>query len=215
MVTSSVSDPRDECTEAVLKTAAGLGIRYYRMGYCRYDQDRDIITQLKELKPAFRDLAALSQQYGIAATYQNHAGDRYVGSALWDLHYLIHELDPRWMGAQYDIRHAAAEGGTTWTLALRLLSSLINTMAIKDFVWTKTDDQWKLSNVPLGEGMVDFPKFLSMFRLLNIDVPVSLHLEYPIAGADKGGRQLSGDKSIVLNAMRKDLEFVRNLFASR
>ena len=71
------------------------------------------------------------QSVRLAATYQNHAGDKYVGSALWDLHYLIHDLDPSLMGSQYDLRHATAEGGTTWTLSLRLLSELINTWPLR------------------------------------------------------------------------------------
>ena len=67
---------------------------------------------------------------------------------------------------------------------------------------------------PWGEGMVDFPKFVALLRQLNIHVPISLHIEYPIAGADKGARKLSGDKSVVLNAMRRELNFIRDLFAS-
>lgn len=213
MMVSSVRDPGDARTEAVLKTAHDMGIRYYRMGYHHFDKTRDITTQLNELRPAFRELAAMNKQFNLAATYQNHAGENYVGAALWDLHYLIRDLDPRWMGAQYDIRHAMAEGGNTWTLTLRLLSNFVNTLAIKDFVWAKRSDRWRTENVPLGDGMVDFPKFVAMLGQLNIRVPISLHIEYSIAGADKGARKLSGDKSIVLNAMRRELGFVRSLFA--
>ena len=211
MIVSSAGDPRDERTEAILKTAGGLGIQYYRMAYFRYDTTRDIRTQLLELKPAFRDLAAMNKQYGIAATHQNHAGEKYVGAALWDLHTLIRDLDPRWIGSQYDIRHATAEGGTTWTVSLRLLSKFINTLAIKDFVWAKSNGKWRTQNVPLGEGMVDFAKFAGMLKQLKVIVPMSLHIEYPIAGADHGAKTLTGDKSIVLNAMRRDLTFCRNL----
>ena len=37
MMVSSVNDPTDARTEAFLKTAGSLGIRYYRMGYYPYD----------------------------------------------------------------------------------------------------------------------------------------------------------------------------------
>ncbi len=213
MIVSSAGDPRNERTEAILKTAGALGIQYYRMAYFRYDKDRDIQSQLQEFKPAFRDLAAMNKQYGIAATHQNHAGDKYVGAALWDLYYLIHDLDPRWIGSQYDIRHATAEGGTTWTVTLRLLSKFINTLAIKDFVWAQNKEKWRTQNLPLGEGMVDFPKFAGMLKQLKVHVPLSLHIEYPIAGADHGARKLTGDKRIVLNAMREDLKFCHDLFS--
>jgi len=213
MIASSAGDPDDERTEAILKTAGSLGIRYYRTAYFRYDNDRAITEQLNEIKPVVHDLAAMNRQYGIAATYQNHAGERYVGAGLWDLHELIHDVDPRWFGSQYDIRHATAEGGTTWPVTFRLLSRHINTLAIKDFVWAKRDNRWRLENVPLGSGMVDFPRFAGMIGQLNIQAPVTLHIEYPIAGAEHGARRLTGDKSVVFNAMRRDLQFCRDLFS--
>ncbi len=39
------------------------------------DKTGDIMTQLDELKPVFRDLAAMNKQYGLTATHQNHAGE--------------------------------------------------------------------------------------------------------------------------------------------
>lgn len=214
MIVSSVTDPQDELTEKVLKTAASVGVQFYRMGYYRFEKSGDIRSQLAEIKPALRDLVAMNKHFGLAATYQNHAGERYVGAALWDLYFLIHNLDPQYIGSQYDIRHAAAEGGTAWGNTLRLLSQFVNTLAIKDYIWEKTDKGWRPGNVPLGAGMVDFPKYKALLDDLQIDVPVTLHIEYPIAGANHGARKLTGDKSIVLNAMRSDLAFVRKLFAS-
>lgn len=213
MITSAINDPRDKHTEPILKTAGALGIRYYRMGYHHYNQTEDIIPQLNELKPLFRDLAAMNEQYGLAASHQNHAGAKYVGGGLWDLHHLIHDLDRRWMGAQYDIRHAVAEGGTTWTVTLRMLAAYINTVVVKDFLWGRRPQSWVTENVPLGRGMVDFPKFAAMVKQVRIAVPVSLHLEYPLGGANHGARELSVDKRVVLEAMRRDLRFCRDLFA--
>lgn len=213
MIVSTINDPRDKHTDRILRTAGGLGIRYYRMGYHHFSPTQDIFSQLNELKPLFRDLAAMNKQYGLAASHQNHAGEKYVGAGLWDLHHLIHDLDRRWMGAQYDIRHAVAEGGTTWTVTLRMLAAYINTMVVKDFLWGKRRQSWFTENVPLGQGMVDFPKFATLVKQLKIVVPVSLHLEYPLGGADHGHRELSVDKSVVFEAMRRDLRFCRDLFA--
>ena len=66
-------------TEKVLRTAASLGVKKYRMAYYRYDADRPIIAQLDSFKPALLELAALNRELGMTAVYQNHAGNRTVG----------------------------------------------------------------------------------------------------------------------------------------
>ena len=109
-----------------------------------------------------RDLAAMNKHFDIQGSYQNHAGRRYVGAPLWDLWQLIEDLNPRYMGCQFDIRHATVEGGQTWPLNLRLMSKHVNTLAIKDFLWQKRDNQWQTLNCPLGRGQVDYDSYLKL-----------------------------------------------------
>ena len=40
-----------------------------------------------------------------------------------------------------------------------------------------------------------------------------LHVEYPIGGAESGARRLSRDKKQAIDAMRKDLQFLRKSLA--
>ena len=47
---------------------------------------------------------------------------------------------------------------------------------------------------------------------IKINVPVSLHLEYDLGGAEKGHKTISVDKKVVFNAMKKDLETVRQVW---
>ena len=61
--------------------------------------------------------------------------------------------------------------------------------------------------------MVDFKKYCSLLKAYKINVPVSLHLEYDLGGAEKGYKTISVDKNLVYSAMRKDLEMVRQLWA--
>jgi sugar phosphate isomerase/epimerase len=63
----------------------------------------------------------------------------------------------------------------------------------------------------MGEGMVDFPRYFKMLKQAGIAVLFSLHLEYELAGAEHGASRLTGDKQQVIEAMRKDLRFLRNL----
>ena len=211
MITTAVTEPSDALTASILATASQAGIRYYRMGYYRYDDSKTIHQTLSDAKPKLRDLVEMNKQYNIVGTYQNHAGSKYVGAPLWDLDYLFRDIDTRWIGCQFDIRHATVEGGTVWPTHFRLTSRYINTLVAKDFKWTQTRNAWRPQNCPLGEGMVDFPRYFKMLRQARIAVPMSLHLEYPIGGAEHGARRLTVDGQQVIEAMRKDLRFLRNM----
>ncbi|MFC1634740.1 sugar phosphate isomerase/epimerase family protein, partial [Planctomycetota bacterium] len=123
-----ITNPTDPLTENILATASQAGIRYYRMGYYRYDDSKTIHQTLNEARPKLRDLVDMNKQYKIVGTYQNHAGPKYVGAPLWDLDVLFRDLDTRWIGCQFDIRHATVEGGTFWPTHFRLMSRYINTL---------------------------------------------------------------------------------------
>lgn len=215
MIVTSIIDPGDPQTEKILKTADRLGIRYYRPGYYRYTDSAPIKAQLDEIKPRLRDLAAMNQQYSVAGTYQNHAGVSYVGASLWDLHYLLEGLDRRWIGSQFDIRHAVLEGGTTWPVSLRLLADSINTLAVKDFYWARQDSEWTARNCPLGEGMVDLAGYAAVLKQYAISGPTSLHLEYALGGAEHGDRKITVEKKVILDAMRSDLSLLRKVLESK
>jgi sugar phosphate isomerase/epimerase len=79
-------------TKPVLKTAADLGIKKYRLAYYQYDLNRPIVEQVRELRPALRDLVAYSKELGILPLYQNHSGAALVGAPVWDLHELFSEI---------------------------------------------------------------------------------------------------------------------------
>jgi sugar phosphate isomerase/epimerase len=212
-ITTAVTDPADRLTADILETASKAGIQFYRMGYYQYEDSKGVQQTLDEAKPMLRDLVEMNKHYKIAGTYQNHSGPRYVGACVWDLHYLLKGLDPRWVGSQFDIRHATVEGGTVWPTHFRLISEYINTLVAKDFRWAQVKGAWQAENCPLGEGMVDFPRFFKMARQAGVTDLVCLHLEYPLGGAEKGAQRLTGDKQQVIDAMHKDLQFLRKSLA--
>lgn len=209
MMVTAINDPDDPTTEKILKTASGLGIKYYRMGYYKYRSDKSILSTLAEIRPKMKALAAMNAHYGIHGAYQNHAGNNRFGAPIWDLWQVIKDLDPQSMGCQFDIRHATLEGGTDWPMQVRLMSKYINTVVIKDFYWTKKGDSWKAINCPFSEGMVHFDEYFGMLKNLSVGGPFTVHYEYPLGGAEHGARKLTIDKSKVLAAMRRDLQFVK------
>lgn len=209
MMTTAVSDAGDPMSRRVLETAAELGIRDYRMGWYRHPEDVPIPASLEAFRAQAADLAELNREIGIRGGYQNHSGN-YVGASIWELWGLIRDLDPEWLGCQYDIRHAVVEGGLSWPQGLRLIRPYIHTIIAKDVRWRREDDEWQAENVPIGEGMVDWRRYFGLLARYDVHVPLSLHLEYPIGGAEHGGRNEVVDRKAVFDAMRNDLAAVRS-----
>ncbi|MCK5269482.1 MAG: sugar phosphate isomerase/epimerase [Sedimentisphaerales bacterium] len=210
MMTTRITDPRDRHTIPILETAAKLGIRHYRIGSIIYKKDKSIPAQLAELKPMLRDLAALNKEYNLHGAFQNHSGSNYIGASIWDIWELIKELDPKWMGCQFDVRHATVEGGLVWPTKFRLIADRVVTIIAKDFLWVKTNKGWKIKNCPLGEGMVDFPRYFKMVKQAGIPGPLSVHYEYDLGGANRGRQTLSTPKENVTKAIRRDLTTLKS-----
>lgn len=209
MITTAINDSRHPHTEPILRAASAEGVGFYRMGYLSYPDDVPVAEALERIRPRLRDLAYVNERFGMHGGYQNHAGVR-VGGPVWDLYLLLRDLDPRWIGVQYDIRHATVEGGNSWPLGLRLLAPHVRTTDIKDFHWVKNEDRWVIRNVPLGEGMVDFRRYFEMVRQLGISGPISVHYEYPpLEGRNELPPRERRRESIGL--MRRDLHHLRSL----
>lgn len=212
MMTTGIVDARDSNTEPILRIASELGIGYYRMGYLRYNQSLGVAKTLESYKSQFRDLAEMNKHYKIHGAYQNHAGTR-VGGPVWDLWEILRDLDPRWIGCQYDVRHATVEGGFSWPLGLKLLSSYIKITAIKDFRWSKIHGKWDDESCPLGEGMVDFKKYFEIVKQRDIDGPISVHFEYPIMEASEQETSAEERRKKTIKVMQNDLRKLRSMIA--
>ena len=199
LMTTAITGPDTPHAGKILATAADLGVGYYRLGYLSYDESLGIAGSLDAYRPQLRELAAMNRQYSIHGDYQNHAGTN-VGAPVWDLWYLIRDLDPQWIGCQYDIRHATVEGGTSWSLGLGLIAGFVKTTVVKDFKWGLADGSWHVIDTPVGEGMVDFKAYYKLIKKLNISGPISMHFEYPH----------EQKRETVIPLMRKDLAALRS-----
>jgi sugar phosphate isomerase/epimerase len=173
VMTSDVNDPNDPVNERVLRTAASLGVRRYRMRYFKYDMKQPILPQLDSWRPQVRELAALNAELGITAVYQNHAGRNYCGAPLWDLQRLLDGIPVEHVGVAFDIRHATVEGTMSWPVSFQMLRPHIDTVYVKDFRW----DGVKPVNVPLGEGNIS-AEFFKLLAASDFKGPISLHEEY-------------------------------------
>ena len=207
-ITTAITDPEDPMTLRILDTASQLDIEIYRMGWLKYDRELAIPEQLMAFRRQLEILATLNQRFNIQGAYQNHSGTG-VGSPVWDAWLLVKDLDPQWLSIRYDVRHAKAEGIKSWELGLQLLAPYIRSLDIKDFRWFENQGEWDVQSVPLGDGAVDFPRFFDLLNQWDIKADMTLHLEYPLGGADKGASSLDIPAEVVIRALKQDLEFLR------
>ncbi len=201
LVTTDIVNPSTPHAEKVLRTAKALGVTRYRLGFNRYKPDASPIAQLNELKPGLRDLAALNKAIGIQGGIQNHSGASFVGCAVWDIHELVRDLDPKALGICFDIGHATLEGGTSWPVEARLMEPFFTCAYVKDFFWQKGEKGFAPKWGPLGEGMVK-REFFTWLKTSSYAGPISSHVEY-----------LEGSGPEQISQIRKDCETLKSWLA--
>jgi len=214
MVTTDVADAETPYTEDVLKAASALGIRHYRFGAFKWAPG-PLEPQMDAMKPRLAKLAALNKRYGMCAMYHTHSGVGLVGASIWDLYILMRDLDPAYIGMNYDVGHATVEGGLGgWIASFRICGRHLRGIAVKDFVWAKdAKGAWKEKWRPIGEGMVKFGQFFPMVAQADFDGPLQIHFEYPLGGANSGSRNITIPREEVFGQMKQDLGKVRGYLA--
>ncbi len=196
---TSVSQPH---TEQLLRTAAKLGIRRYRLGFLKYDMARSIAEQVTEIGAQLRDLAAFNAELGLQAGFQNHSGRDQVGAPVWDLWTMIKDLDPRHMGVCFDIGHATIEGGLSHPIEAHLMQRHFTAVFVKDFLWERAENGWRERWVPLGDGMVE-KSFFKWLKTTTFAGPISQHHEYD-----------HGEGRPMIAKMQKDVRVLREWLAA-
>ena len=212
MMVTGILVPDDPFTERVLKTASSVGISHYRLGWSDYDLKKGIWESLQLYRVAMKGISEINRKYNIHGDYQNHAGPR-IGGPVWDLHELLRDLPPEFIGCQYDVRHATVEGANTWILGMRLLAPYIKTLAIKDFTWESVNGKPMAVTVPLGEGTVNWDLYFKTLKELNISGPITLHVEYPLFEKSEESNSLARKQEIIVSKLKKDMDFLNSSLA--
>jgi sugar phosphate isomerase/epimerase len=126
----------------------------------------------------------------------HNATSDFVGGNVADLNALIRPLDPL-LGFDFDIGYATANSDPAGGLAaLQIALPRLKMATVRDVAWSKdAAGAKKLTQCPLGEGTVDWPKFFSALAQADFTGPITLQVEY--------------EPKDELAAIRKDLAFLK------
>lgn len=201
IMTSGVNEvSKEQNTETVLRTAAKLGIKRYRMWFLKYDLSKPILPQIEEWRPKIKDLVQLSTEIGIQPLIQNHSGKDYFAAPVWDAFSVVKDFKPGQIGFAFDIYHATVEGGLSWPLEFALIADYIGAAYFKDIKWI---GRGKADGVPLGTGQAS-PDYAKMLNKRGYTGPVSLHTEYMVEKGAKGSPSPEFVKASI-EAYKRDL----------
>lgn len=232
MITTEITADTVAQAEMILGTASKLGIHHYRWGGMKYDPVQPIPVQIEAMMSKMKALAEINRRTQCCGMYHTHSGPGMVGACIWDLWYMFRDLDPQWMGINYDIGHATVEGGYGgWIATSKLTRGLMRGIAIKDFLWARNEkgathnDPYDKSlgvagaYVPhwcsIDHGMVHLDSFLEIVKTNGFTGPVQLHFEYPLGGAENGRETLTWPREKIFETMSTDLKAVRSHMAKQ
>lgn len=202
MITTGLTSAAHPTARPILSSAGKLSIPFFKPGYYRYKFE-DVRAELRMAGAEMRGLAELGKQFGVRLGYHNHSS--YLGAHVWDVATVIDQLDPKWSGYYFDIRHATVEGGEGgWKIATHLVAPRLLMIAVKDFYWEKTSTGWMVKDCPLGEGMVNWKTYFEILAKSNFQGPISFHFEYEV-----GGLTASAKDDNMLVAAKRDLDFLK------
>lgn len=205
ILTTDIVDVESPNAQTIVKTMGELGIKHYRMGFCRYDMKAPILPQIETIKPKFKELAALNRESNVTAVYQNHAGGKYMGATFWDLLQILDGIPKEEIGSIFDVRHAVAEGSGAWPVYYDIIKPHIAALSVKDFKWgLKKEKDTRLSplHCPLGDGQVGLKEFLKSFKQDFESALITLHIEYlPKAGVEANIAAMKKDLGVLRKAM--------------
>lgn len=236
IIVTPVRDVETPYAEAYLETMSKLGLRYYQappLGH--YDYTKDLQPQLDAWKPRLEAVAKLNEKYGTTAVYHVEGGAGNIGGGVWDLWLAIRDIDPRYVGMDYDLGHATMKGGPEAWESIRYAHKNILSIASKDIRWARKTDPpqgprrsdpsedwpWTAEYVVPGTGMVNFTAAFQYLKSIGFAGSFLHYSEYFVTapGATHPVSLLRPKvpnevpKDLYVTSLRRDHDFFAKLLA--
>jgi len=212
MVSTGVNATDSPFAEEVIN-AAHHRIKVFKMGYWRYEPFGTLSKQFDEARRKLDGVVKLAARYHIRPCVHVHSGPFVSNTPL--IYQLLKEHSPTEVGAYVDPMHMSLEGGLSgWEMTLDLLAPWVSLVGVKNYLCQPTDrdefgqQRFKVSYVPLADGMAPLPQFFRRLKEIGYNGIVSLHSEY------KGGstwRKLTTPE--LLDQSAADLRHLKQVIA--
>jgi sugar phosphate isomerase/epimerase len=201
IISTSVTSGNDPNGRQILGIAGFMGIPLFRPGYWKYGNAPNREVRLAAVQREILGLASIARAYNIATALHNASGDS-VGAGLTDLDGMLRNIDPRWVGYDFDPGFATETAGVDGAAGLTALATpKLKAVTVRDFTWNKDQaDPRKATPCPLGEGIVDWRPFFKALARARFVGPITIEVRY--------------ETKDELNAFRHDLAFVRKEIAA-
>jgi L-ribulose-5-phosphate 3-epimerase len=178
VITTALTTPMDRTAVPVIALAGMSGAKIFRPGYWQNNGNPNPAMRLGEVQRDFFGLVNIARQYTMAGAIHNSAGDN-VGASISDIQRIVEPIDGNSAGYYFDVCNAAANGGAGgWEAAMRMAMPRIKAVIIQDFTWEKQNGRSQITKCPLGQGVVDWPKFFQMLAQANFTGPITLQVDY-------------------------------------
>jgi sugar phosphate isomerase/epimerase len=166
--------PAEDHARLLIRTARHVGSSVARC-YLGSRRDRDgeggIYRHIEQTVKVLRAVQTEAEDAGVKIAVENHAGDMQA----WELVRLIEAAGPSFVGATMD------PGNAAWTiedplLNLELLGPYALTTGIRDSAIWETDQGARVMWANMGQGVVDWAKYVARFRELCPQTPFVLEI---------------------------------------
>lgn len=193
MVSVPFTSPADPTVRLAMQWGGEMGVPYFRPGHWKYGA-AEIEQRLAEAQRDIGGFANIARVVGMSVGIHNATAD-CVGASIFDTNMIIRGMDPHYVGYDFDTGYAAAQGGPAgFATALKLALPRLKMVTARDCFFNREGDGWKLTDCPLGEGMVDWPSFFATLARAKFAGPISVQTSYA---------------KDPLPAIRKDLAFLK------
>ena len=197
MITTGITSLDDKDADNILGLASYIKVPFFRPGRWTMSGSPAVEMQLGLVQRQISGVAQLAQATNMVMGVRNFV-DGATGAAVPDIARVIRPIDSRLVGYCFDPGYATVQGGDTgFAAALEVALPRLKMVAVRDFKWDRQDAAApKLVACPLGEGLVDWPKFFAALARARFAGPITLHIDYQPAAKTA--------------AIRKDLAFLRS-----
>jgi len=136
----------------------------------RYGSKKDIQDQLNSIIKDIEKVLDVAKDFNVRLALENHAN---LSSE--ELLYIIKSVDDNFIGVCLDTMNSIVLMEHPLKTA-QVLAPYSITVHLKDFRIEKNPRGHKIIGVPLGEGLVDFPKIIQILKHSNLDPNINLEL---------------------------------------